>query len=119
MLAQGFLFRRQEPDTRGHPTRQRDGPTLPRKDQVAASFDSINPSSLRKMSGNSLLPLVEDAEPDTREHPNRQGDGPTLPRKDRVEASFDSIDPSSLKEMSGNFRLKLFLERLDYRQQLF
>ena len=52
VIAQGFLFRRQEPDTRDHPNRQPDGPTVPRKDRVEASFDSINPSSLKEMSGN-------------------------------------------------------------------
>ena len=31
---------------------KRDGPTLPRMDRVEVSFDSINPSSLKEMSGN-------------------------------------------------------------------
>ena len=50
-----LLLRTQEPDTRGHPTRQRDEPTLPRKDRAEASLDSINPSSFKEMSGKSLL----------------------------------------------------------------
>ena len=58
LIAQGFLFRQQEPDTREHPNRQPDRPTLPRKDRVEASFDSINPSSLKEMSGNWLLSSV-------------------------------------------------------------